>query len=405
MANALSVVVVSGPDDLDEFRAFWIQHNRHPESAPDFMSMLIQARDEVLAPYILVACEDSKPVAMLIGRREKAQFVSRIGYLNLARIPLVQLVFVRDGCLGDLSPRVMDAMLARLRADLRAGVADRALLCNLHVGAELHTALCRQFGTLQRTGSSKIAEHWFAHLPTDFDSFLAQRSAKHRSGFRRMTKRFESLNEGRVRYAVFDKEADVDAFCTAAESVARSTYQRGLGAGFFDNWENRQRLVLSARAGSLRAYVLFAGDTPLAFWAGERIGEVMYILWTAFDPQHRKHEIGTILFLKMLEDLLRHNVRTIDFGPGGAEYKERFGNLCLQEQDIFVYRPTPKGLMTRSIGGLNNVANQVGRQLLDNLGITQRLKKAWRSGLAARARGANPELQGSRPATPILEED
>lgn len=388
MADALlSVVVVSSPADLDEFRAFWIHHNRHPESAPDFISMLIRARDEVLAPYILVACESSIPIAMMIGRLEKAQLVPRIGYLNLARIPLVQLVFVRDGCLGDLSPRVIDAMLARLRTDLHAGIADRALLCNLVVGAELHTGVCRHFGALQRTGSSQIAEHWFAHLPTDFDSFLAQRSAKHRSGFRRMTKRFESLNEGRVRYAAFDKAEDVDALCTAAESVARCTYQRGLGAGFVDNWENRQRLLLSSRAGSLRAYVLFAEDNPLAFWVGERIGEVTYILWTAFDPQYRRHEIGTILFLKMLADLLRQDVRTIDFGPGSAEYKERFGNLCLQEQDILVYSLTPRGLIMRSIGGLNNVANQVGRQLLDNLGITKRLKKFWRSSLAGRARG------------------
>ena len=404
MAEALlNVVVANSPGDLDEIRAFWVHHNRHPESAPDFISVLIRARDEVLAPYILIACEDSRPIAMMIGRLEKAHLALRIGYLRLARIPLIQLVFVREGFLGELSTRVIDAMAARLRADLRAGIADRALFGNLVIGAELHTAVCRHFGALQRSGSSQIAEHWFAHLPTDFDSFLAQRSAKHRYAFRRLTKRFESLNEGRVTYAAFDKPAEVDAFCTAAESVARHTYQRGLGAGFFDNSENRQRLFVSARAGSLRGYVLYAEDRPLAFWAGERVGEVTYILWTAFDPRYRKYEIGTILFLKMLADLLRQGVRTIDFGPGGADYKERFGDLCLQEQDIFVYSLTPKGLITRSIGGLNNVANKVGRRLLDTLGITKRLKRVWRMGLAARVGGANDESEGSRPPAPILE--
>src|SRR5690349_302527 len=128
-------MVVKDRADLDEIRAFWIHHNRHPESAPDFMSVLIQARDEIIAPYILIACEDSEPIAMIVGRLERAHLVLRIGYRCLARIPLLQLVFVRDGFLGERSTRVIEAMVARLWVELRTGVADRVLFSNLVVGA------------------------------------------------------------------------------------------------------------------------------------------------------------------------------------------------------------------------------------------------------------------------------
>jgi hypothetical protein len=64
----LNVVVANSPADLDEIRAFWVHHNRHPESARDFISVLIRARDEVLAPYIIIARKNSKPIAMRTPR-------------------------------------------------------------------------------------------------------------------------------------------------------------------------------------------------------------------------------------------------------------------------------------------------------------------------------------------------
>ena len=393
----LSVLVADSPAEMESMRAFWQQHNRHPESALDFVNLLLRTRDQVLRPHVLMVRQGHTPLAMLIGRLERSALVVRLGYREGLRLPLTQWVFVRDGFLGECSERIAAALMAQLRSDLRSGVADRIVLSSLPVVGALHTSASWEFSVLQRDAGLRPAEHWLAHLPADFESFLARRSSKHRYAFRRTVRHFESLHPGQVRHRVFEQPHDVPALCEAAETVARSTYQRGLGAGFVDNAEHRQRLQLAAQRGALQGHVLFAGEQPVAFWVGELSGPVMYVAWTGFDPAFRRHEVGTIAFLGMLEHLMARGVRTIDFGPGGAAYKARFGDLCLHEQDVALYAMTPKALAARVLAGAVHCVNHLGRRVLERLAIANRLKKAWRDRLSSRARS---QAQAGTPAEP-----
>lgn len=397
----LNVVVASSFAEMESLREFWAQHNRHPESAPDFVAMLAQIRPQVVGPHVLMVCRGAIPIAMLVGRLERGCLALRLGYRNALRLPMTQWVFVRDGFLGEQTEATAMALMKHLRGELRSGHADRILLSSLPLSGVLQASAHQIFATLQRDGSARPGEHWLAHLPADFESFLARRSAKHRYAFRRAERQFESLHPGQVHHQVFERPEDVMPFCAAAEMVACGTYQRGLGAGFIDDEEHRQRLRLAAQRGELRAHVLFAGEQPVAFWAGEVSGQVMYVAWTAFDPAFRRHEVGTIAFLGMLEHLMASGVRTIDFGPGGAAYKERFGDVCVQEQDVAIYAITPKGLAGRALAATMHGVNHAGRQLLDRLSIARRLKKVWRDQLSRQARSQREgDAASARAAAP-----
>jgi hypothetical protein len=209
---------------------------------------------------------------------------------------------------------------------------------------------------------------------------------------------FGAQFQGKVRYETFDGLEDVDPFRQAAEQVARITYQRGLGAGFVNNEENRQRLILAARKGWLRAYVAFLEDKPLAFWYGERVGDTLYLIWTGFDPSYRKFEIGTILFLKMVEDVLSCGIKEIDYGLGWAQYKERFGDYCLEEQNLAIYAPTLKGYALNSLCALTDLGSWAGSRLLSWLNLRDRIKRIWRSARASKlpSGGPNTTARGSR---------
>ena len=58
---------------------------------------------------------------------------------------------------------------------------------------------------------------------------------------------------------------DVERFCMAAEEVAKTTYQRGLGAGFQDGPEARRRLTFLAEKGWMHCSVLYLKDQPVAY--------------------------------------------------------------------------------------------------------------------------------------------
>jgi hypothetical protein len=346
--------------------------------------MLAGVRQQILQTYLVLACEAARPVALMVGRIERAAVDATIGYLRLCRLPLLQLVVVRDGCLGHWSHDVTAAIFAHLQAELARGVVDRALICKLPVAGPAHLHLRQHHGWWQRDLSCACGEHWRAHLPDDFETFMHRRNGKHRSRLRSMVRHFQAQYGAHADIRRLESPEDIHELCLAAERVACATYLRGLGAGFVDNAENRQRLALAARKRWLRAWVLYVHEQPVAFWAGECIDQVMYPAWTAFDPAYQKNEVGTLLFLRMVQDLTASGVRTIDFGPGGAQYKERYADECLLEQDVALYALRPKAQLVRVVTATINNCNRLGKWILDRLDITGRFKRMWRDRLAAK---------------------
>ncbi|MGJ0428036.1 GNAT family N-acetyltransferase [Methylobacter sp.] len=381
--SEITVKVASTTAEINALRYFWTRFNYHPEADVDFVLMLTSVRPEIQRPYILVAYNsDGEPVALMVGRIEKTVTNVRIGYLTLFKIPLTQLVLVRDGYLGECSKSIAKAMVEEIGKALHKGGIDRALLCSLPISDTLHDYVRCYFRILQRNHSRKIGEHWRTSLTNDFYAFLGKKSKKRRYWFRRIIKILETQYKGRVGYEVFSELNEVNSFCSAAETVAKTTYQRGLGTGFVDNIENRERLSLAARKGWFRAYMVYIEDKPVAFWVGERVGDVFYLIWTGFNPSYSQYEVGTILFLKMVEDLFAQGVREVDYGLGGALYKERFGDLCLQEMDVDVYAPTLKGYIINLIITLENIINQVGQRFVAWLKVSKKVKRIWKTSLS-----------------------
>ena len=379
--------------EIERIKPFWECLNYHPESDPDFVQMLASVRQEILEPFLLVASRNGKPVSLMIGRIENAPMHFRLGYWNVLSIRIKRLVFVRDGFLGERSPEIVAKMQEAISRALEARVADFAILHGLAVDLVNNASVVSP--TLPEGSSCESVQHWKSELPGDLESFLRKRSSKSRRSLARTMRNFEAEFAGRFRYAIFKSLDDASAFCKAAEAVARQTYQRGVGAGFVDHEENRRRALLMAQKGMMRAYMAFIDEQPVAFWYGERVGKVIYLAWTGFDRAYGKYEIGTILYLKMVEDLAAQGVSELDYGPGWALYKERFGDVCLNEQDIAIHAPTLKG---RALGSLRNVetaVNQTGKRLLEKLKLREKVKKLWRTGLAKKAAAADPEVNAS----------
>jgi hypothetical protein len=380
--SEIIVRVADTVEEIETLRSFWTKYNRHPESDIDFVLMLASVRPEIVRPHILAAYEGDQPVALLVGRLEKTTVRPRIGYLKLFPISVSQFVFVGGGLLGDASDRVATAMVREIKKSLNNGHADRVLISYFPIESILSKFVRSDCSIWCRSFAPHAVQHWKTSLPQNLEFFLAKRPKKHRYWLRRIQKVFEAQYDGKISFSVFKTPQDVEPFCKAAESVAQNTYQRGLGAGFIDNEENRKRLELMAQRGWLRSYVVFVEDKPLAFWSGERIGPTFFLTWTAFDACYRKYEIGTILFLKMVEDLLAFGIKEMDYGLGWAQYKERFGDICSLDQDAVIYASTLKAFGLNLILTLEVFINRVGKKLLSMLKVSDRFKKMWRSGLA-----------------------
>ncbi len=190
--------------------------------------------------------------------------------------------------------------------------------------------------------------------------------------------------QGKVCYKSFDEYKDLENLASDLEEISKRTYQRELGGGFTRNSEHSQRLGLGRREGWLRGMVLFVNDKPCAFWIGSVYKGVFYSEATGYDPDFRKYEVGTQVFLKLVESLCREGVAEIDFGLGDALYKQRFGDECWEDGSVFIFAPTLKARWLNLVRtGVQGPA-QAGRRALDRLGLEQRLKTFWRKKLSGR---------------------
>ena len=206
---------------------------------------------------------------------------------------------------------------------------------------------------------------------------------------------FNEAHPGKVRFTMCLKQEDIKSFCDAAEQIAQTTYQRGLGVGFLNTPETHRRVELAVEKGWLKAYLVYVGDEPVAFWCGRLYNGVMYLEWTGYKPAYRKFEVGTVLYVKMLEDLCAAGVRAIDYGLGTAGYKERFGDNKLIEGSVSLNAPTFKGLMVNFLTTADVLVNQTAKAIVKKMGILDRVKKRWRGKLTTgEAKPSEAESEG-----------
>lgn len=377
----ISVRTITSRTELEQIRDYWVAANRHPDADLDFYDYLIATHPDDFSPVVLVASSGNELVGILPGRLENRKVEVRLGYARIFSVQLRQLTFLKFiSDQGNGTP-MANEIVGRILSILKERTADRVALCNVEVGNEFHQALSAVALKRSAAGHKDITECWRTAIPNSMEEFLKQRSSKHRYWLRRMQRLLEKESPQEITYRNFKLISDVDIFCAAAEKVASHTYQRGLRVGFTDNAEARRRLRLAAEKGWFRGYVVFAGTEPLAFWSGRLYHKVMYLDSTGYNPAWRKYEVGTVLFLKMVEDLCAAGAEAIDYGIGTSFYKERFGNSSHSEQFISLYAPTLKAKVMRNAEALDAFINRTAKSLLRRFGLFDRVKQWWRQRL------------------------
>jgi hypothetical protein len=399
---ACEIHVARDDREIERWRDFWVENNRHPDVDVDFYSLFGQLHADKFKPYILVATRNGKPKAMWIGRQENVSAPIKLGYRTLFSLSMRQIAFLQEGFLGESNPEIIEALLAHIKRELKSGLADRAYVSNTDVSLGIFKAARRTSGILFRDYSNKTAERWQTSLPANMDEFLKRRSKKHRYWLKRIGRVFDEAHPGKVKFTTCLKKEDIKSFCDAAEQIAQITYQRGLGVGFLNTPETHRRLELAMEKGWLKAYLVYVGDEPVAFWCGRLYDGIMYLEWTGYKPAYRKFEAGTVLYLKMLEDLCAAKVRAVDYGLGTAGYKERFGDSKLIEGCVSVNAPTFKGLMVNFLTTVDVVLNETAKAIVKKLGIMDRLKKRWRGKLAS-GEAKPAEAEGEAAGQPAKE--
>jgi CelD/BcsL family acetyltransferase involved in cellulose biosynthesis len=149
----------------------------------------------------------------------------------------------------------------------------------------------------------------------------------------------EKISSSEIKVVCYRQLSDVNYIINVACQIKESTYKSGLAVGFTNSAVNRALLEKAARDGSLRAYILYVGDEPCAFQLDILYGKTQFTEYGSFDPRWSRGSPGTVLLIKVLEQLCREsNVSIMDYGFGHALYKRKFGTNHWLEETVCIKR-------------------------------------------------------------------
>lgn len=355
-----------------------------PNADLDYFLTVVQARDDVLEPHVMLAGDDGTPRGLLVGRLERLTVPARFGYKQVYAPRLRALTVVQGGLLTPNEDEVAEPLFDAVRAKLAAGAADVVRLRRLRVGSELHRLARSRVPWLTREHHSSPSARWRLELPDSLEEVLRAQSTRTRGNHRRYARKLEEEFGSRLSFRVYRDPAELPELVRESETVAVKTYHHGLRAGFGAHDPEGRLLALAAERGWLRAYLLSIDGAPVAFWHGLAYRGTFFTGPTGYDPALAQLRPGTYVLMKMIEDLCADDeVQAVDYGEGDAEYKRHFGSDSWLEEDVLVFAPTLRGvrvnLARAAILGAARAAERASSRVPQLRGA----KRRWRARLAS----------------------
>jgi CelD/BcsL family acetyltransferase involved in cellulose biosynthesis len=257
-----------------------------------------------------------------------------------------------------------------------------AYFSHLKVGSPIYESIQSVGGFLTREHFLASSLHRSMALPASAQEFRRALPSKARQKQRKL---LGTLGDS-VRVVCYRAAEEVETICRDVEAIARKTYQRGLGAGFVDNDEARQRMHIAAARGWLRAFLLYFGTRPAAFWIGTVYSGKLYSDYMGYDPELAERSPGIFLVTKAIEEICDRRSEwgalEIDWGFGDAQYKEMLGTCEWKEASVHIFAPTIRGVALNAVRTPGAYVEHVSKDFLGRSSVASWVKKRWRQRLA-----------------------
>ncbi|MHC4145908.1 MAG: GNAT family N-acetyltransferase [Planctomycetota bacterium] len=380
----LRLTTVRALEELESIRSVWEQMQRDEHFTVFYTDIkryvpTVKALGGDTQPYITLVESDSHPTVMAIGRIENRRFDFQVGYKKLFGKTLRCLSIVYGGILGRQSDDSCTALIGELVNALRRREADVVLLNHLRTDSLVYK-LCRTVPhLLTRSHFVPSQLHWQTDIPATTEEFYDRFPASRKRRWIRNLKQLGAMGSSEIKVVCYRRPSDIDYLVDVAYQIEKSTYKHPIALGFSGSALNRALLEQAAEDGWLKAYVLYVDDDPCAFQFDVQYGGVQFSEYGSFDPRQSRGSPGTVLLVKVLEQLcLEPDVHTMDYGFGHASWKEKFGTHCWSEESIHIFAPRFQPMIVNMGISANRAVSQALRRAIAFVKLDSFVKRKWR---------------------------
>lgn len=398
-SHDLTIEVVSLLDEfnnpLSKIRSEWLeQFERDPGALifhhPDYTAAELPHLPASRLPALILVCRrhgQAVGIGALLPKVSRSRYVGGVGpNLKLHGYRLVGNRFLYNGD---------EAVHARLLAAATHEVTRNGARYLLIEDVDQDSSLLQLAQSYQSRGYSIYSPTSFQvrlkiNLPRTGAEYFGKFSSKTRNTFKRKEKKLGDIRV--VRCSTVDQVAD---FLRDAHQISVNTWQtEQFGLRVKNDESDLAQFTFLASQGALRSYLLYQGETPMAFIIGNQHAGLYRYEEVGFDRKYHALSPGQVLLLKVLDDMFQDNPpECFDFGMGDADYKRLLANVETTAGNIWL---VPPGLRGRSLVAFlhgSRSIRQCGRQLIKVLGWYRKLRQKSRLGKAATP-AANTAAEG-----------
>ncbi len=346
----------------------------HPGAEPSRFLDTLEAIQRSASPFVLLFKDGELGRAVVIGRTERAGIQCKLGYIRIRTPRLRTLRLIYGGVVTDGD----GAAESRIADELRSLLDERLFECVFTNKLNLDRALMERLDADARSVRREVRPHWVTDLtPHSYDKTMSGHSSKHRSNLRRLDRKLCAHFNDDVELRIVTTAAEAESFAQAMNDIFEKTYKAGIARGQMENVDWRKALVSRAEHGELRAYLLMAGGEPIAYQTGALHRGVYYAEGTAYLPEHQSLRPGTVLMMRVMQDLCDQGAHCIDWGFGDAEYKRLYGTRSWDESSLHIYGAGWRAQVARALDRAS-VACAVTAKRLAGGELTNRIRRGWR---------------------------
>ncbi len=395
MKTDLKIETITSLEGVESIRQDWVRlQDSCAETTPnadiDGYLANLEFCGEEESPYIVAIKAKNKLQTLVVGRLSSGKIKCTIGYKKIWEPSIKKIVFVYGGVLGDPGENEFDFLLRHLRMALASGTADVVTFNHIHSESNLYKYLRRKVRGLERGRPWLTNVHWNMEIPRNVEEFYGRLSTKHRHEIRRQMRRLTDNLRGKWYVKSYEQESDVSRLSKDAGFVSRKTYQFAMGVSFVDNEKYRKLLASRARLGWLKAHVLYCKNVPSAFQIGIQYRNTLHLNYIGYDSQWRRFSLGTLLFVKVLEELCNSNsIEQIDFGFGHADYKRSYCTCSWPEVTVYLFSRRFKPQTINLIRGTCSGISALGEFAMRRMGFLSKVKTRWRQRIRGKQTSAS----------------
>ncbi len=377
----MKVEVFTTSEEIQKLRSHWERLQNHPNSDLDHFLLVCNLRTNVIRPLVFAASDGDQVTAIVAARMERSAFQSWLGYVRIVHIPATILTIINGGFLGNWDERTISCFLNGIDDLFKQKKIDGAVINQVKEDSCLFSSALIANRRVLGIRSPRWSTHWEGTLSNQPGFLLKTMKSKHRAWINKKEKDLSAAFPNRIRWSWHSKIKNLEELCESMERVAMTTYQRGLNAGFVNDPATRQRLSLFAIRDQLRVFLLEIDGVPKAFWLGIVYGGIFHSSATGYVPEMREFEAGSLVFLRMVDELIKEGITKIDFGLGDAFYKQRFGTHNWKEAALTFFAPSAKARFAYALLTSAQATEKYARMAINRMGIVNKVKRLWRDHL------------------------